>query len=159
MAFRKCEKMNDDEWEDFKMDIEDYLDTGEVNKSIVEICKLNLKIGSDSPKERVAAKGALKALLTGRDGTPFRKGQKPSIKAPVRVVIDQVVAAVEQSSIDYFNSHKVIKEITMKQNKSGGGQYENAEEYAKAEGRRARNRLSKWYKTEKWDGTRETIGL
>jgi hypothetical protein len=151
--------MNDTEWESLKIEVQEFLNAGELSEGLRQICELNLTIGDSNPKERLAAKGALKALLTGREGTPFRKGQKSSIPASVRVVIDQVVAIVEEASIEYFNSSPVIGLITMKQNKSGGGVYADASEYAKAEGKRARNRLAKWYKNKTWDGSRSAIGL
>jgi len=151
--------MNDTEWENLKIEVQEFLDAGELSDSLKQICELNLTIGDNTPSERLAAKAALKALLTGRDGTPFRKGQKSSIPASVRVVIDQVVVLVEEASVVYYNSSPVIHEITMKQNKSGGGKYNDASDYAKAEGKRARNRLAKWYKNKTWDGSRESIGL
>ena len=67
--------MNDTEWESLKIEVQEFLNAGELSDSLRQICELNLTIGDNNPKERLAAKGALKALLTGREGTPFRKGK------------------------------------------------------------------------------------
>ena len=155
---KENDKMNDTEWNSLKIEVNEYLEADtSLDAGLKQICELNLTIGDSNPSEREAAKGALKALLKGRDGTPFRKGQKSSIPASVRVVIDQIVAVVEEASTVYFNQDPIIGAITKKQNRSGGGFYADAEEYAKAEGNRARNRLAKWYKDKEWDGNKDSL--
>jgi hypothetical protein len=150
--------MDEETWSSLKIEIGEYLQADEsLDAGLKQVCELNLTIGDNNPNEREAARGALKALLKGRDGTPFRKGQKSSIPASVRVVIDQVVSVVEEASIAYFNHDGLIGAITKKQNRSGGGLYADAEEYAKAEGVRARNRLAKWYKAKEWDGNKDSL--
>jgi len=150
--------MDDTTWNSLKIEIEEYLSADkDLDEGLKQVCLLNLNIGDTNPNEREACRGALKALLRGRDGTPFKKGQKSSIPASVRVVIDKIVSTVEEASTTYFNQDPIIGAITKKQNRSGGGLYANAEEYAKAEGVRARNRLAKWYKNQEWDGNYDSL--
>ena len=150
--------MDDTTWDSLKIEIAEYLEGDKsLDSGLKQVCELNIQIGDNNPKEREAAKGALKALLKGRDGTPFRKGQKSSVPASVRVVIDKIVRVVEEASVVYFNHDEIIGKIIKKQNRSGGGLYADAEEYAKAEGKRARGRLAKSYKTKEWDGNMDSL--
>ena len=116
-----------------------------------------LQIGSNNPNERNAAEGALKALLKGRDGTPFRRGQKSAVPASVRVAIDRICGVVEEASVQYYNHDAIIGAITMKHIKSGGGSYEDADDYASAVVKRTRNNLSKMFKDGNWDGSVESL--
>ena len=45
----------------------------------------------------------------------------------------------------------------MKHNKSGGGQFADADEYAQAVVKRNRNSLSKMYKEGTWDGSLDSL--
>ena len=111
----------------------------------------------DNPDERDAATGALKALLKGRDGTPFRRGQKSAVPASVRVAIDRICGVVEEAALGYYNHDAIIGAISMKHNKSGGGQFADAAEYAQAVVKRNRNTLSKMYKEGTWDGSLDSL--
>jgi len=122
-----------------------------------QVVELNLQIGQNNPNERDAALGALKALLKGRDGTPFRRGQKSAVPASVRVAIDRICGVVEEASVQYYNHDAIIGAITMKHIKSGGGSYEGAEDYASAVVKRTRNNLSKMFKDGNWDGSVESL--
>jgi len=123
-----------------------------LDAGLKQVIELNLQIGTNNPSERVAAKGALKALLKGRDGTPFKRGQKSAVPASVRVSIDRICKVVEEAAMNYYNHDAIIGAITMKHIKSGGGHYDDASDYASAVVKRTRNNLSKMYKDGTWDG-------
>jgi len=122
-----------------------------------QVVELNLQIGTNNPNERAAAEGALKALLKGRDGTPFRRGQKSAVPASVRVAIDRICGVVSEASVQYYNHDAIIGAISMKHIKSGGGQYDDADDYASACVKRTRNNLSKMYKEGSWDGSVDSL--
>ena len=90
--------MNDTEWNSLHIEVTEYLEADQtLDAGLRQVVELNLQIGNNNPNERVAALGALKALLKGRDGTPFRRGQKPSVPAAVRVSIDKICGVVEEA--------------------------------------------------------------
>ena len=101
-----------------------------MDAALRQVVELHLQVGQENPNEREAAQNALKALLKGRDGTPFRRGQKSNVPASVRVAIDRICAVVKEANLAYYNYDGVISSLSFKHNKSGGGLYEDADEFA-----------------------------
>jgi hypothetical protein len=142
--------MDDNEWNSLVIEVNEYLEAdNSLEEGLKQVIALNLQIGENNPSERIAAKNALKALLRGRDGTPFRKGKKSSVPTSVRMNIDKACGLVEESAIAYFNSHELISKITVGR---GGKPYEDAEDYAKSVVKKTRNSLAKMFKDGVWDG-------
>lgn len=147
--------MNDEEWNSLKLEVEEYLEADTtLGDGLKQVLRLNLQIGDNTPNEREAARNALKALLRGRDGTPFRKGKKSSVPTTVRVSIDKACAVVEELSISYFDNHPLMKRVLVAR---GGKQYETPQEYAKAMTKKTRTQLAKLYKEGSWDGNFDTL--
>jgi len=150
--------MDDTTWDSLVIEVNEYLEADTtLDAGLRQVVELNLQIGSNNPDERTAAEGALKALLKGRDGTPFRRGQKSAVPAAVRVSIDRICGVVEEAALGYFNHDEIIGAITLQHVKSGGGQYEDASAYASAVVKRTRNNLSKMYKEGSWDGSVDSL--
>ena len=150
--------MDDTTWESLVIEVNEYLEADTtLDAGLRQVIELNLAIGTNNANERTAAEGALKALLKGRDGTPFRRGQKSAVPASVRVAIDRICGVVEEASVQYYNHDAIIGAITMKHIKSGGGSYEDADDYASAVVKRTRNNLSKMFKDGNWDGSVESL--
>ncbi len=150
--------MDNTQWDSLVIEVNEYLEADTtLDAGLRQVVELNLQIGSNNPNERNAAEGALKALLKGRDGTPFRRGQKSAVPASVRVAIDRICGVVAEASVQYYNHDAIIGAITMKHIKSGGGQYDDADDYAAAVVKRTRNNLSKMFKEGNWDGSVESL--
>ena len=150
--------MDNTEWDSLCIEVNEYLEADTtLDAGLKQVVELNLQIGTNNPSERDAATGALKALLKGRDGTPFRRGQKSAVPASVRVAIDRICGVVEEAALAYYNHDAIIGAISMKHNKSGGGQFADADEYAQAVVKRNRNSLSKMYKEGTWDGSLDSL--
>jgi hypothetical protein len=149
--------MDNTQWDSLCIEVNEYLEASTLDAGLRQVVELNLQIGTNNPNERSAAEGALKALLKGRDGTPFRRGQKSAVPASVRVSIDKICGVVEEASLNYFNHDEIMGSITLKHIKSGGGSFDSAEDYASAVVKRTRSNLSKMYKAETWDGSIESL--
>jgi len=150
--------MDDTTWDSLVIEVNEYLEADTtLDAGLRQVIELNLQIGTNNANERTAAEGALKALLKGRDGTPFRRGQKSAVPAAVRVSIDRICGVVSEAAIGYYNHDAVIGAITMKHIKSGGGAYDNAEDYASAVVKRTRNNLGKMFKDGSWDGSVDSL--
>ena len=146
--------MDNTQWDSLCIEVNEYLEADTtLDAGLRQVVELNLQIGTNNENERSAAEGALKALLKGRDGTPFRRGQKSAVPASVRVAIDRICGVVSEASVLYYNHDTIIGAISMKHIKSGGGQYDDADDYATACVKRTRNNLSKMYKEGSWDGS------
>ena len=87
--------MDNTQWDSLCIEVNEYLEASTLDAGLRQVVELNLQIGTNNPDERSAAEGALKALLKGRDGTPFRRGQKSAVPASVRVSIDKICGVVE----------------------------------------------------------------
>lgn len=154
----ELDNMDNTEWDSLCIEVNEYLEADTtLDAGLKQVVELNLQIGTNNPDERDAATGALKALLKGRDGTPFRRGQKSAVPASVRVSIDRICGVVEEAALGYYNHDAIIGAISMKHNKSGGGQFADAAEYAQAVVKRNRNTLSKMYKEGTWDGSLDSL--
>ena len=150
--------MDDTTWDSLVIEVREYLEADlTLDAGLRQVVELNLQIGTNNPNERVAAEGALKALLKGRDGTPFRRGQKSAVPASVRVAIDRICGVVEEASMAYFNHDAIIGAITLKHIKSGGGRFSDAQDYANTVVKRTRNNLAKMYKEGSWDGDVDSL--
>ena len=150
--------MDNTQWDSLCIEVNEYLEADTtLDAGLRQVVELNLQIGTNNPNERNAAEGALKALLKGRDGTPFRRGQKSAVPASVRVAIDRICGVVEEAALVYYNHDAIIGAISMKHIKSGGGQYDDADDYASAVVKRTRNNLSKMFKEGSWDGSVDSL--
>ena len=151
--------MDEVKWDSLVIEVTDYLNADEsLDGALKQVVELHLQVGQDNPNEREAAANALKALLKGRDGSPLgRRGQRSSVPAAIRVAIDRICNVVEEASVAYFNHDGIISAVTLKHAKSGGGTFETAEDYAKAQSKKVRNALSKQFKEGTWDGSIESL--
>ena len=152
------ENMDNTQWDSLVIEVNEYLEADTtLDAGLRQVVELNLQIGTNNENERSAAEGALKALLRGRDGTPFRRGQKSAVPASVRVSIDRICGVVADAATDYYNHDAIIASITMKHIKSGGGAFADAEDYASAVSKRTRNNLAKMFKDGSWDGSVDSL--
>lgn len=151
--------MDDMEWNSLVLEVEEYLAADDaLDASLRQVVELNLQVGQNNPSERETAKNSLKALLKGRDGTPFRRGKKSSVPAAARVAIDRVCGIVQEAALAYYTHDSLIASICFQHSKSGGGLFESGEDYAVAQAKRVRAKLSKMYSEGEWDGTLESLG-
>ena len=150
--------MDDTTWNSLGIEDKEYLEADTTRDAgLRQVVELNLQIGSNNSNERDAAMGALKALLKGRDGTPFRRGQKSAVPASVRVSIDKICGVVSEAAIGYYNHDAVIAAISMKHIKSGGGAYDGVEDDASAVVKRTRGHLGNMFTVGSWDGSLESL--
>ena len=150
----RIKNMEQVKWDSLVIEINDYLEADEtLDAALRQVVELHLQVGQENPNEREAAQNALKALLKGRDGTPFRRGQKSSVPASVRVAIDRICGVVNEANLAYYNHDGIISALSFKHTKSGGGLYEDADEFASAQTKKMRNKLSAMYRDGSWDGS------
>ena len=146
--------MEEDKWQNVKLDVEEYLESGaELSDGLSQILRLNLEVGDSDEKARVGVVKSLKALLKDKEGTPFHKGNKSDLPAKVRVVVEQLGKTMYNASITYMGYHAVIRYITPRHKKSGGGFYKSDKEFALANKKRLMTRLKKEFRDGRWDGT------
>ena len=146
--------MDDNTWTHIKLDVEEYLDSGaDISSGLIQVLKLNLEVGQNDEKARDGVVKSMKALLKDKEGTPFHKGNKSDLPAKVRVVVEQLGKTVYNASITYMGYHAVIRYITPRHKKSGGGFYKSDKEFALANKKRLMTRLKKEFRDGRWDGT------
>jgi len=148
------DNMDNVKWESLVIEINEYLEADDsLDAALRQVVELHLQVGETNENEREAAANALKALLRGRDGTPFRRGQKSAVPASVRVAIDRICGVVEEASLAFFNHDPIMGQILHQHAKSGGGVFESDADYAASVVKRMRTSLSKQYKDGSWDGS------
>jgi len=146
------------EWESLVIEVNEYLEaTDDLSDAVVQVVKMNLQIGTADADERDSAILSIKALLKGRDGTPFRKGNKASVPASVRVSIDRICAIYGEALSAFYNNHAMIPHLMFRHGKSGGGLYNSEKEYRMAELKKLRSRLGKMFKSGEWNGELEAF--
>ncbi len=145
-------------WDSLVIEINDYLEADEqLDGALKQVVELHLQVGQENPNEREAASNALKALLKGRDGTPFRRGQKSAVPASVRVAIDRICGVVEEASLAYYNHDGIIAAVSLKHAKSGGGAFDDDAAYAASCTKKVRNMLAKQFRDGVWDGAIDSL--
>ena len=146
--------MDDNTWTHIKLDVEEYLDSGaDISSGLIQVLRLNLEVGQNDEKAREGVVKSMKALLKDKEGTPFHKGNKSDLPAKVRVVVEQLGKKIFSASLDYMEHDPVIRFITPRHKKSGGGFYKTTREFANANKKRLMTRLKKEFRDGKWDGT------
>lgn len=146
--------MENVKWDSLVIEINEYLEADDsLDGALKQVVELHLQVGQENENERDAAANALKALLRGRDGTPFRRGQKSAVPAAVRVAIDRICGVVEEAALGFFNHDPIMGQILTQHAKSGGGLFESDAAYAASVVKRMRNSLSSQYKDGSWDGS------
>lgn len=147
--------MEDMKWESIVIDVNEYLEAAtDLEDGLAQVLRLNLQIGTNNPSEREASHMALKALLRGRDGTPFGQGKRSSVPTAVRVAIDRICGVVETAALGYYNHDAIIGAVTFAR---GGATYDTAEDYAKSVVKTTRAKLAKAFKAQTWDGTVDSL--
>tara|TARA_R110000765_G_scaffold332008_1_gene422800 strand:+ start:173 stop:592 length:420 start_codon:yes stop_codon:yes gene_type:complete len=136
-------------------EVEEYLEVAKLPHGIDNVIRSNLKIGEVSEEERDAIQKSTRALLSKREGSPFRKGPRTKMPFAVEVIIKEVGLMVYRASIVYWNN--IPKGLILKHKKSGNGPYLSSDEYADVESRKARTNLERRYRSEDWDGTLESL--
>lgn len=146
------------EWENLVVEVNEYLEaTDDLSEAIITVIRMNIEIGNNTLEERGSATLSIKSLLKGRDGTPFRKGQKSDIPASVRVSIDRICAIYGEAISAFYGHNPLIPELLFRHGKAGGGKYGGEKEYRMAELKKLRSRLTKMYKVGDWDGRVESL--
>ena len=150
--------MEDEKWTHIKLDVEEYLDSGaEISDGIKQVLRLNLEVGDNDEKARTGVWKSLKALLKGREGTPFHKGNKSDLPAKIRVNVERLGKTMYNASMAYMEHDEIMQYITPRHKKSGGGFYKTHKEFANANKKRLMTRLKKEYRLGLWDGTVEGL--
>ena len=138
------ETMEDNRWTHIKLDVEEYLESGaELSNGIRQVLELNLQVGDNDEKAREGVWKSLKALLKGREGTPFHKGNKSDLPAKVRVIVERLGKTMHSASMAYMEYDGIMQYITPRHKKSGGGFYKTHKEFANANKKRLMTRLKK----------------
>lgn len=142
------------DWSDLVDLTEDYLKGAEID-GVAEVIRLHIRLGNENESMRKSAEISIRSILKGRDGSPFKSGIRSDKPVKVRITVDEIGREVYAASFNFYNA--VPNGILLKHGKSGGGRYEDAEEYAEAETKRIKTALHKKYKKGTWNGTRESL--
>ena len=146
--------MEEDKWENIKLDVVEYLESGaELSVGLRQVIELNLQVGDNDEKARTGVLKSLKALLSDKEGTPFHKGNKSDLPAKVRVNVQKLGKIMHGASMAYMEYDELMQLITPRHKKSGGGFYKTHKEFANANKKRLMTRLKKEYRLGLWDGT------
>ena len=134
-------------------EVEEYLDRAGLPIGIESVIRSNLEIGKENIEERPAIEKSTKALLSKREGSPFRKGPRTKIPYHVERNISELCDLVYDASIEYWRS--LPSWLLLRHKKSGNGSYENADEYAEVERKKMKTNLERRYRSGNWNGLYE----
>ena len=138
------------DWDKLVDEVEEYLGRAELPKGVKQVIRSNLDIGNENKSERPAIEKSTKALLSKREGSPFRKGPRTKIPYKVEKNIEQLCKTVYDASIIYWES--LPSWLILKHKKSGNGSYESADEYGIVERKKMKTNLERRYRSGNWDG-------
>ena len=162
MSEEKDMKMSDDDWNNritkvqtWMKEHKDLIKSDEEISDSVSILKMNIKRGEKRADMRKKYWNSI--LLEGRNlpEWPIQKGKESSLPQHVQQSLKDISAAVVEAYTGFWNDNAIIQQIAVVSDRNkelGGSPHENAEEYAKGRGLAVRQRFTKYFNDDRWDG-------
>ena len=162
MSETKDMKMNDDDWNNRIQKVQkwikehkDLIKSDEEISDSVDILKMNIKRGNKRDDNRKKYWNSI--LLEGRNlpEWPIQKGKESSLPQHTQQSLKDISAAVIEAYTEFWNEHEIIQQVAVisdRNKESGGSPHENANEFAKGRGLAVRQRFTKYFNDDRWDG-------
>jgi len=162
MSDEKDMKMSDDDWNNritkvqtWMKEHKDLIKSDEEISDSVSILKMNIKRGDKRSEMRKKYWNSI--LLEGRNlpEWPIQKGKESSLPQHVQQSLKDISAAVVEAYTEFWNENEIIQQVAVISDRNkevGGSPHENADEFAKGRGLAVRQRFTKYFNDERWDG-------
>ena len=153
MSEEKDMKMSDDDWNNritkvqtWMKEHKDLIKSDEEISDSVSILKMNIKRGEKRAEMRKKYWNSI--LLEGRNlpEWPIQKGKESSLPQHVQQSLKDISAAVVEAYTEFWNDNAIIQQIAVVSDRN------KADEFAKGRGLAVRQRFTKYFNDDRWDG-------
>tara|TARA_R100000742_G_C4277992_1_gene100369 strand:+ start:1067 stop:1591 length:525 start_codon:yes stop_codon:yes gene_type:complete len=131
------------------------------NPELISVGTL-ITAGNLKPEKRKALYGAIKTCFSDVKDKPFTTGKKSKMPLSVQAYRDSMLAQIKEAYRDVFRDNDSVRKFIVKNKRSGGGLFNNSEDYAQSVVDSTRLRMNTAYnafmRNDKeadyiWDGT------
>ena len=141
--------MENETWNEKKILIEGWFDShpdwDEEHVALLAVPQL-VAAGDAKPDMRKSLYAAIRTCFGDIDDKPFRAGRGSSMPASVQTVRDGILTAYSNAMVVLFNESEAVQTLENRHGKSGGGNYESAEDFAEDATKSRRLMLNAAYK-------------
>lgn len=154
--------MTDEHWETRITKVQNWMETysdliedDEDLSDSVDLLNMNIKRGNKRPNMRKKYWGSM--LLEGRTlpHWPIQKGKESTLPQHVQTSLKEMATQIEELYTQFWNDNPLIQQITVVSDRNktlGGSPHDNAEEFAKGRVLAARQRFTKYFTNNRWNG-------
>tara|TARA_R110000751_G_scaffold10563_1_gene38396 strand:+ start:843 stop:1376 length:534 start_codon:yes stop_codon:yes gene_type:complete len=152
--------MEDEKWNKNKSKIQAYMETHDLG-DMAAVINWNLTQGDNDKDNRKRFWSSITTLFGMLDDSPISRGRESNLPDEVQNLINTYCAIFAQAHAALFATDPLFGELIRKHGKSGGGVYEDADEYAAGQSKSMRMKLTRYYRNHlkgitnepTWDGT------
>tara|TARA_R110002020_G_scaffold253928_3_gene467619 strand:+ start:3322 stop:3951 length:630 start_codon:yes stop_codon:yes gene_type:complete len=157
--------MDDDAWNNRITDkVQPYMNSKEMKEMAkadeeiedsFAVIEMNIKRGNKRPDMRKKYWNSI--LLEGRNlpNWPIKKGKESNLPIEVQTTRDTIGELVFAAHVAFWNDNPVIQHLSVISDRNkelGGSPFPNAEEYAASKEVASKQRVVKYYNTNRWNG-------
>ena len=149
--------MTMDGWQARTEEVADFIAVEGFDPQLRQVVSFQITFGNENPEQQERVWDSIKSMIRGLDGSPVRRGKKSNLPASVNVAIAQITGEVASLAADWYNATSLLQCVLLKHAKSGGGAYDDGDEYGASLSSKIGTRLKKMYAESSWDGTTEGL--
>ena len=138
-------------------EVADFIAVEGFDPQLRQVVSFQITFGNENPEQQERVWDSIKSMIRGLDGSPVRRGKKSNLPASVNVAIAQITGEVASLAADWYNANSLLQCVLLKHAKSGGGAYDDGDEYGASLSSKIGTRLKKMYAEGSWDGTTEGL--
>jgi hypothetical protein len=152
--------MEDEKWNKNKSKVQAYMETHDLG-DMAAVINWNLTQGDNDPINRKRFWSSITTLFGMLEDSPISRGRESNLPDEVQNLINTYCSTFAAAHRVLFATDLLFGELIRKHGKSGGGVYENADEYATGQSKSMRMKLTRYYRNHlkgittepSWDGT------
>ena len=144
-------------WQARTEEVADFIAVDGFDAQLRQVVQFQINFGNENPEQQDRVWDSIKSMIRGLEGSPVRRGKKSNLPASVNVAVAQISGEVATLAADWYDANSLLSLVLLKHGKSGGGAFENGEEYGAALGKKIGTQLKKMYADGNWNGSPEGL--
>ena len=139
--------MDDETWNSRKSKVTTYMDSHkELAADMVGVINYHISQGDAQPENRKRYWTAITTLFGMLDDSPITRGRQSDLPDEIQQTINDECSLFGNAHAALFASETNFNAIIRKHGKSGGGEYDNGEEYGETQAKSLKTKLTRYYR-------------
>ena len=144
-------------WQARTEEVADFIAIDGFDAQLRQVVQFQINFGNENGEQQERVWDSIKSMIRGLEGSPVRRGKKSNLPASVNVSIAQISNEVSSLAAEWYDANSLLQSVLLRHAKSGGGTYDDGDDYGAALGKKIGTRLKKMYAEGTWDGTTEGL--